>query len=342
MKIRMKRFVVLSLLVCLILSLGANPAEATDLQERDNTVLLSSLNDAQCRAILLEYGVSVPEELKNIDLPGLFRRIEKDPDREYSFGWVTLADFVEEVKTVVKAYYGLEATPTSRTAAYTLQYSEVHLWDPETMPNYNCYAYALGLTYRCQPGNFSNQQYDSTASVAELAGVIKDDLNGSLGFACVKTQSTCPYSAIGWPKVIAVRKDTTGDLDGVNDYHVARLSYYAWFHKPGQSAVLRFLDPPTNSVAWTDEHYNGAYYEPVVTYDSNIVYLLYKTSHGDAVSEWTGEHYHSGQMHYYQYAYRCPDCQDILETEWVGKECSGPPCLVSAEQLNDMAQQIGE
>ena len=39
-------------------------------------MLLSSLDDEECREFLLNQGVSIPEELSGIDLPELFADLE--------------------------------------------------------------------------------------------------------------------------------------------------------------------------------------------------------------------------------------------------------------------------
>lgn len=319
----MKRLFAFLLSFCMILSLGAHTAVAA---ENEGTVLLSSLNDEQCRTFLLEQGLSIPEELSDIDLPELFAYLEEDPNMVFSFGWTTLADFVESVRVVVKSYYGNTAVPTTRAAAYTLQYSTLYSWNVNTMEAYNCYAYAIGRTTACQPGQFSNQTYDDSASIASVASMVKDDLNGDLGYDCVKIQSNRPTSTSGWENAIAVRKDTTYDVLNMNDYHFAKLSSSSWYHKPGKTAILKFNSAPSNSVDWTNEAYNGTYHEPTVTYDSDLRYLLYKSNHGDTTYTWTGEHYHSGTSHYYLYAYVCDDCGDYVSTVWTSLQCSGPPC----------------
>ena len=144
----MKRLLVLLLSFCMILSIGSHSVAAaeTDLPESENGVLLSSLDDEECRDFLLNQGVSIPEELSNIDLPKLFADLENNPDMVVSLGWTTLADFIEEVRTVVKSHYGISTTPSARALAYTLQYSTLYSWNATTMPNYNCYAYAIGRT----------------------------------------------------------------------------------------------------------------------------------------------------------------------------------------------------
>ena len=177
----MKRLFALLLSFCMIISVGSQSAAATETELQENGVLLSSLNDDECREFLLNRGVSIPDELSNIDLPELFADLENDPDMAVSLGWTPLANFIEEVRSVFKSHYGISTAPSARSRTYTLQYSTLYSWNATTMPNYNCYAYAIGRTSACQPGDFSNQSYDDSSSIVSVAGVIKDDLNGSLG-----------------------------------------------------------------------------------------------------------------------------------------------------------------
>lgn len=330
----MKRLFAFFLAFCVLFSLGTHPAAAAaSLPEDENPVRLSSLDDEQCRVFLAEQGVSIPEELNDINLPELFSALEEDADAYGAIEWPTLHFFIEDVRAVVKAYYGIHTTSSScalaytvQSLTYTLQYSSLYQWNAGEMPNYNCYAYVLGRKIWCQPGDFSNQSYDGTVSIAALAEVVKDDLNGDLGFDCVKVQSSRPTSTSGWSNVIAVRKDTTFDSGGYNDFHFAKLSSSSWYHKPGGTAVLKFNSAPSNSVVWTNECYDGMYHEYLITYDSELRYLLYKANHGNTTYTWTGEHYHSGSRHYYRYAYVCNDCGDYVSTVWTSQSCSGPPC----------------
>ena len=102
----MKRLFALVLSFCMALSIGVCAAAAeTPLRENENGVLLSSLDYEECRNFLLNQGVSIPEELSGIDLPKLFADLESNPDMVVSLGWTTLADFIEEVRFVVKSHY---------------------------------------------------------------------------------------------------------------------------------------------------------------------------------------------------------------------------------------------
>lgn len=117
----MKRLFALVLSFCMALSIGVCAAAAeTPLRENENGVLLSSLDYEGCRNFLLNQGVSIPEELSGIDLPKLFADLESNPDMVVSLGWTTLADFIEEVRFVVKSHYGISTAPSARVLAYTL------------------------------------------------------------------------------------------------------------------------------------------------------------------------------------------------------------------------------
>lgn len=230
----------------------------------------------------------------------------------------------------------MSTTPADRSIGYnTLDYSIVHEWDPATMEEYNCYAYVLGRTTWCLVGDFSTETYDDSKGIAELALVVKADLKGSLGYQCVKIQTDCPSSTTGWSNVIAVRKDTTYDVyspgEGrrVNDYHFAKLTSSGWYHKPGGTAVLKFNEAPSNSRDWTNEQFDGVrYLTPSVSYDSELRFMLYKPEHGATTYTWTGQHYHAKTKHYYLYGYWCDDCCAYASTDWVIRNCSGPPCGV--------------
>lgn len=230
----------------------------------------------------------------------------------------------------------LAAELAPNALSYTLQHSTLHAWDPSTMPNYNCYAFAIGRTDDAyQPGDFSgddNCYYNHLGKIDDLAKVIDADLNGSLGYACVRIQVNRPDSFGIWENVIAIRKDETLDYvrpdnnERWNDYHVAKLTSEGWFHKPGGTAVLKFNQAPSNNVNWTNERYAyGIYYEPIVTYESEIRYLLYKTAHGSAsITKWTEEHYHLGSSHFYLYEIGCSDCYESFgSTTWVERPCNG-------------------
>lgn len=209
------------------------------------------------------------------------------------------------------------------------------------MADYNCYAYAIdykenGKLKRCDPGFKGDLHYDDDASIDAMAILVYNDL-GSLGYDCISEETNRPTSLGNWSNVIAMRKDTTYDIslvrdDGtlvpINDYHFAKLKSDGWYHKPGEAAVLKFKSAPDNGTAWTSEAVGGeGYYFPAITYDSDIIYMSYKESHGTSMQEWTENDYHSGNVHYYEFENICPDCDESMGTEWVSLPCRGPTCV---------------
>lgn len=324
----MKRLLKCLLSLCIIFSLVTFSATAATNSPDDSTrIRLSSLDNEQCKNFLASQGITIPEALGDIDLPKIFALIEEHPKAESGISWTVASDFIKEVRLAADSYYGISSAPSARALAYTLQYSTVYSWDPATMPRYNCYAYAIGRTSACEPGDFSDQTYNSAAGIDDLAAVVKADLKGDLGYSCVKIQSNRPSSTSGWSNVIAARKDTTYDSGRLNDYHFAKLTSSGWYHKPGDTAILKFNSAPSNSVDWTNERYDGSYHAPFVTYDSDIRYLLYRPNHGSTTYTWTGEHYHSGSLHYYLYAYVCNDCGGHASTVWTTLPCTGSNCV---------------
>ena len=323
----MKKFVALFTVICMI-SLCLLPVSASA-EEKENPVKLSKLGEEERAEFLSSMNIVVPEELKDVDLLTMISKLEENPDAPCVINYTKGAELFEDVRAAVKKYYGIQDNAVVKSAGTrnALQYSTVYSWNT-SMQYYNCYAYALGRSTICNPGDFSNQQYNHNDSIFNVAVVVKDDLNGDLGYDCVKMQNSRPTTSSGWANAIAVRKDTTADV-GFNDYHFAKLSSSSWLHKPSVTAVLKFNSAPTNSVAWTNEAYDGSmYYSPSVWYESNIIYLLYKRNHGNTTYDWTGNHYHSGSYHYYEYTYTCQDCGDVTETVLVKEACSGPPCAI--------------
>ena len=221
-----------------------------------------------------------------------------------------------------------------------LIYSDFYEWNAE-MVNYNCYAYAIdymenGVLKGCDPGFKCGRVYDDGASIGDMAILVSGDLN-ALGYNCILEQTNRPTSLGNWSNIIAMRKDTTYDAlreiaDGIyepfNDYHFAKMKSDGWYHKPGPTAVLKFRSAPDNGTVWTNECIAlSGHGVATISYDSTIIYMSYKESHGTTMEAWTGDDYHSGKVHYYEFEYTCPDCGEVIDTEWVSLPCRGPTCV---------------
>lgn len=69
---------------------------------------LSSLSREECIAFFEENGVVIPEALSRVDILEIVGELEEEPDKIYVISWTVFYDFIEEVRAVVKDYYGFE------------------------------------------------------------------------------------------------------------------------------------------------------------------------------------------------------------------------------------------
>ena len=99
-----------------------------------------------------------------------------------------------------------------------------------------------------------------------------------MGYSNVDTHTTIP-TITSSQELICVRRTTYDEDDPYdNDYHFMRydLETNAWYHKPGDTAVLKYNGIPTNDVDWNYEQSdNGTEGYANFKYDSDIVYITY-------------------------------------------------------------------
>lgn len=313
----------------------------TQLDEHDSLPMLSNLTDNELLLFLDNHKVEIPVGLAESQTEAMqivrstVVDIEQNPDVEFLYGLTQLYDFAYALKSVVNAYYGNAASSVlNPCASHGLRYSTVYQI-PYNMKSYNCYAYALNRTSKCQPGQFSGHILTNAIlknlSIYRLAQYVKEDLQStSLNKQCVKITSARPtYSSLlSGQTAICIRKGDDGN--GQYDYHFMKLfSGNAWRHKPGETAILTYDYLPSNSRIWISEGYDG--YQVItgrVEYYGSIYYILFKSSHS-YLNSYTGYNYHSGTEHYYEYASVCSGCGDMLAgtATWIIISCSGSPCI---------------
>lgn len=216
---------------------------------------------------------------------------------------------------------------------HVLQYSTFHSWNAN-MLNYNCYAFVLGLTNgKPYPGQYAGLLvYDGDIDIDEMADDVKNDLlSDQFSYECVRVQSTMPSVIDSEETVIAVRKEKerTSYLYEC-DFHFSILTDEGWLHKPDDTAVLKFNNPPSNNVDWNNECVkNGNQTEaPNIVYDSDIMYIVFKYDHGGfSIREWTENHYHDpyALKHYFEFSCVCSDCGRTY-LDWAVYPCTGPQC----------------
>lgn len=59
------------------------------------------------------------------------------------------------------------------------------------------------------------------------------------------------------------------------------------------------------------------------------------TQHGNNTYTWTENHYHSDDMHYYEYGFKCTHCNVFAFTEWTSGPCRGGDYCITPWSLRD-------
>ncbi|HHU56291.1 MAG TPA: hypothetical protein GXZ48_06370 [Acholeplasmataceae bacterium] len=296
--------------------------------QANNNFTFSNLSEEECLEFITNKGVNIPDDLTKLPSLGSFVKnciilLEDNPNTIFSFNNIDTLNLANQIKTVILDYYNdvKEDSITIKTySTYTLQDSIVYGPWNENYVHYNCYGYAINQTSKyVNPGYYSNKPFSILLSIYNIALLVEDDLY-ALGYNCVKITSIRPTTIQGDEKVICVRK-------GNIDYHFMKLSDGVWYHKPGGTAILQYKYLPTKSRIWTNEHsFRNVSYPGTTTYDSDIYYILYNQNH-TITSKWTGQHYHSGKQHYYQFERICKLCGYSESKKWEYYFCPGPPCV---------------
>ncbi len=238
-----------------------------------------------------------------------------------------------------RTYYFNSSKITRAASSYSLQYSTVVGEWQDSYRDYNCYTYAIGLCdIGRNPGAFSGQSCDSdTMTVFQIAENAAADLvTDSFSYSCVHITDSRPTS-LGYGKlVLAVRKGWEKDEHTDYDYHFMRsTNAIDWYHKPGETNPLKYNLLPDEQYDWDSEYsLNNVEKEGFFIYFGDIYYIIASPYHGTTSTELSGNHYHSGKFHHYEYATICTTCRVVLSTEWRSQVCSGPPCMPPGEIMS--------
>lgn len=335
----MKRLgaILLSIGMLLVMSFGSDTF-AADVPSSAATpkLLLSDMSASTYMQVMSDYDIEIPnfgnykdwEELTLV----IIKAIEQNPTYDaFGISNPKTLQYANQVRDAVRDYYGVSSIrDITLLPQYTLQDSTVFGSWSDKYRDYNCYGYAIGKTSDFYwPGYFSGVSYNDfnlDDSIYSLALDVKADLQSqSLNQKCVRVTSTRPTLDSG-ETCICIRK-------GPLDFHFMRLSG-SWCHKPGGTAILKYKYTPTTSRIWTNERsIEGVAYPSTLTYTSTIYYIIYRSNHSTTY-RWTGNDYHSGSYHYYEYGDVC-DCGYTTNRTWTRISCSGPPCPVPYSLFNN-------
>lgn len=335
----MKKTVLLIMFLCVVLTCSATHALGTD----EDKIILSELSEEECLIFIAEQNVRVPDELQEYERLGEFVKsiivtVESEPNYIFTYNYQVVLDFVNEIKQCVNSYYGKSVTcefsSRQSNGFYTLVDNEtVGVWD-DIFTEYNCYAYALFYNasptdsyFAPYPGYFSApNDFSILESVDTWADQTEADLV-EIGYSCVyKTNSLSAIMEFSdTHTIICLRKGNHPD------FHYMRWDINSWYHKPGQTHILRYLYTNPNYKNWIAEYsVQGVDYPPIDDtryYTGTIYYFAFAENHSFTGQTYTGVHNHLGTRHLYKFSSVCEHCGEI-KYSWVSVSCDGPPCAL--------------
>ena len=265
------------------------------ISQAENLYDFSSFNEDDSMDFIEDQEINIPEEFLNTpELAGFTNELiitsYYSQSMPFHFNYHKTQKYAEDIYYAVKSYVNIAPIVTLENNGYQLQYNTVKNKDGVWATSggeydakwyyYNCYAYAINRAerppYYCddsafqyQPGDMSNQIYDVTEiSVYDLAEIVKDDLL-VMGYTNISLSSTIPEIDEN-QTLIAIRKNKF-------DYHFMRydLNTDKWYHKPGDTCVLRYNYIPQNELLWHYEYSFGYEYSSPGYYDSDIIFISY-------------------------------------------------------------------
>ncbi len=184
----------------------------------------------------------------------------------------------------------------------------------EKWANYNCYAFAINraepdpfyeTSKQYQPGDIGGTgTFTEDITVQELAELVRDDLL-AMGCTDISLSSTPIYDSS--KELICVRLGFSMDFTTRRTtYHFMRYDFAtaAWYHKPGNTAVLKYNYTPNSNVNWSNELCTSQGPEMpygYTVYDSEIIFITYTKKEINVVgSDNTSQAYiHAGKDVFY-------------------------------------------
>ncbi len=260
--------------------------------------LLSLMTDDECLDFIIQNNIEIPSGLEDETklksfVKHIINAVESNPEYNCVYNFDKTQKFAEDIKKLVNDYYEIsvnnDISYLSSTSSYQLQYNYVYgdgEWKVnggdwlEKWGNYNCYAYSINRSenpshyatgFQYQPGDFARiNGYYYGIQIDDLADIIKADLE-AIGLTNVSISDSIPASLNSNQKLICVRT-------GYTDYHFMRYDPVtdAWYHKPGQTAVLKYKYIPSNNLDWISEYsLEGEEFYSGFVYNSSIKYIVY-------------------------------------------------------------------
>ena len=288
-----------------------------------DSMAIPSLNDYELDpsvAFLYDYDILMTAAIADEDVAeyvlDVVNKVKVNYEYSDVFGFVGNQMFFDSIAAATKQHYGITYTTLKQrvsAARYVLQDSAmIGSWS-DSFESYDCYSYVLGRTGGIgrMPGFMTGQdaytrEYLKSGKFDQIAGFVVGDLK-ELGKCCTGYTKSLPTTSSlnSFSGVMCLRMTSSSLL--TPDFHF--MGYYKsvgqWRHKPGATAVLRYLYSPVKSRIWTNENVkaDGAH-AGTREYTSDIYYIQYNNSHKRTYTYSRPSSTHTG---------RCSVCGDVVQ-----------------------------
>lgn len=223
----------------------------------------------------------------------MFEKLENDPNYEFCANDTELANLFNNIKSLymINTRYNDDRRPIEELSN-SLVYENGE-WVKtggsyhESMNNYNCYSFAIDRLDK-----FSYYSADiPSLSIGQLSNILEFNYHQN-PISIVLDQIVSDLESLNL-KNVTYYDSMPNDLSGKElicfrrgylDYHFMKYDKNSkeWYHKPGNSAILKYIGTFDNDIRWDLEYsINGYIFTNEITYDSDIYYFTYETNNID-------------------------------------------------------------
>lgn len=242
-----------------------------------------------------EHNIEVPNKMLDWEKFGDFTKnlivqSYRNPNIPFSFNYYKTQKYAEDIRLAVGSYVNKEGISKYSKSTYNLRWNtvmdEYGNWVTsggyynQDWREYNCYAYSINRReiphfYHSldvyTPGDMSSLESVEIigANIETLAEFVKNDLE-AMGYLDVTLFDYIP-TVNETQELICIRND-------YYDYHCMRYDQAtdAWYHKPGDSAILKYNYIPSNDISWLGEwSVEGIEALTNISYSSDIIFIRY-------------------------------------------------------------------
>lgn len=289
-----KKIIILLVVFSITLIINILSVDATN----ENTYDFENFTEDDAISFVEEHNIEIPNAMLGWEGLGDFTKnlivqSYRNHNIPFSFNRYIIQQYAEAIRGVIDFYVDNDGIySTYATNSYVLQHNTVQdsngNWGTSSngyynldWTQYNCYAYALNRcemsdfysnVYTYEPGVMStgNDILSGDYNVRELAELVKNDLL-AMGYFDVYITENIPNINDN-QELICVRM-----MDDW-EYHFMRYDQGtdAWYHKPGQGAIMKYNYVPSNDLKWQREwSIQGKEYKLDGSYDSDIIFIRY-------------------------------------------------------------------